>query len=288
MNKFGSTLVKIVFRVQEIKFGFLFIIFLSVVALQEVQAGDLNPNPVIASVNNFKFYKSDIEHARKRLPREAQQYSDAAIYEHLRKNLIDTHLLISAARKEGFDKRTEIVNKVRRFEDRVLHQAYLDNQITGLLIEERLKERYLIYLKSSSSTEEIRARHILLQTREQAIEVIRELKSGKDFENLARKISTDPSAKLGGDLGYFTREQMVSSFSDVAFSTSIGQFTSEPVKTEFGWHIIKVEDKRSLKPKSFEQMKTLLREKIINEHLNSVISKLRKSAKIKVFGPDGK
>ena len=81
---------------------------------------------------------------------------------------------------------------------------------------------------------------------------------------------------------------MVSSFSDAAFSTSIGKFTPEPVKTEFGWHIIKVEDKRFLKPKSFEQMKTLLREKIINEHLDLVISKLRKSAKIKVFGPDGK
>ena len=118
-------------------------------------------------VNNFKFYKSDIERARKQLLPEAQEYPKAAVYQYLLKNLIDTHLVAAAARKEGLGKRSKIVKQVRRNEDRILHQAYLDERIAGTLSDKQLKERYQTYLKSSLATEEIRASHILVQTREQ-------------------------------------------------------------------------------------------------------------------------
>ena len=108
----------------------------------------------------------------------------------------------------------------------------------------KVKKHFQKYLISNSESDEIRARHILLQTQEQAIEIIRQLNQGGDFENLARMFSTGPSGKKGGDLGYFTRERMVKPFSEAAFATPVGSFTSKPIKTQFGWHIIKVEDKR--------------------------------------------
>ena len=288
MINLGPTLIKVCSIVQKIKFLGPLIISLSLTLVHDSRATELKSDPVVALVNKFKFYRSDIERARKQLPPEAQQYSKAAVYRYLLKNLIDTHLVAAAARKEGLSKRSKIVKQVRRFEDRILHQAYLDERITGTLSDERLKERYQAYLKSSSATEEIQARHILVQTREQAIEVIRQLNKGVDFADLAKNISTGPSGKQGGDLGYFTRERMVPSFSEAAFATSLGEFTPEPIKTQFGWHIIKVEDKRILKPKSFDQVKVQLREKMVKDIVDSIVSELRKSAKVTTFGPDGK
>ena len=288
MINFGRTLIKVCSIVQEIKFLGPLIVGLSLIVLLDTRATELKSDPVVALVNNFKFYKSDIERARKQLLPEAQQYSKAAVYRYLLKNLIDTHLVAAAARKEGLGKRSKIVKQVRRNEDRILHQAYLDERIAETLSDEQLKERYQTYLKSSLATEELRASHILVQTREQAIEVIRQLNKGADFANLAKNISTGPSGKQGGDLGYFTRERMVPSFSKAAFATSLGEFTPEPIKTQFGWHIIKVEDKRILKPKSFDQVKMQLRKKVINGLIDSIVSELRKSAKVETFGPDGK
>jgi peptidyl-prolyl cis-trans isomerase C len=288
MFNFDRTLIKVCSIVQEIKFLGPFIVGLSLTVLHDTRATELKSDPVVALVNNFKFYKSDIERARKQLLPEAQEYSKAAVYQYLLKNLIDTHLVVAAARKEGLERRSKIIKQVRRNEDRILHQAYLDERIAGILSDKQLKERYQTYLKSSLATEEIRASHILVQTREQAIEVIRQLNKGADFANLAKNISTGPSRKQGGDMGYFTRERMVPSFSKAAFATSLGEFTPEPIKTQFGWHIIKVEDKRILKPKSFDQVKMQLRKKMIKDLVDSIASELRKSAKVETFGPDGK
>jgi peptidyl-prolyl cis-trans isomerase C len=127
-----------------------------------------------------------------------------------------------------------------------------------------------------------------VQTREQALEVIGRLNKGEDFAALARALSTGPSGKQGGDLGYFTAGRMVPPFSKAAFGTRPGTFTTKPVKTQFGWHIIKVEDKRSQKPKSFEEVRGQLRETIAKELSDAVIAELRKAADVKTFGPDGK
>jgi peptidyl-prolyl cis-trans isomerase C len=247
-------------------------------------AASMEPDPVVALINDTKIYTSDIERARKQLPLEAQQYSNVAVYKHLLKSLIDTHLVATAARKAKLDKREKIIKQLRRIEDQVLYQAYIDERITVSVTDERLKELYQNFRTSNSNNEEIRARHILVETRDQAIEVIRQLNEGKNFADLAKKISTGPSGKQGGDLGYFSRERMVPSFSKGAFATSVGKFTPQPVKTQFGWHIIKVEDKRIVKPKSFDQVKMQLRKKLINDHTDSIISELRKAARIKVFG----
>jgi peptidyl-prolyl cis-trans isomerase C len=269
------------------KFLMLLMVGASITVSLGARAANAEPDPVVALVNDVKFYKSDVERARKQLPLEAQKYPSSIVYQHLIKSLIDTHLVATAARKDRLDKRLKIVKQVRRIENQVLHKTYLDERIVAAVTDERLKELYEIFRTSNSDTKEIRARHILLETRKQAIEVIRQLNEGADFSNLAKKLSTGPSGKQGGDLGYFSRERMVPPFSKGAFATSVGQFTAQPVKTQFGWHIIKVEDKRTVKAKPFDQVKMQLRKQLINDLENSIISKLRNAASIRIFGPDG-
>ena len=269
------------------KFIILVIVVASLTVSLGARAANVEPDPVVALINDVKFYKSDIESARKQLSLEVQKYPSAAVYQHLLKSLIDTHLVATAARKDGLNKREKIVKQVRRIEDRVLYQAYLDERIVLAVTDERLKELYEIFRTSSSDNKEIRAKHILLETREQAMEVIRQLNEGADFSNLAQKLSTGPSGKQGGDLGYFSQERMVPSFSEGAFATSVGEFTSQPVKTQFGWHVIKVVDKRTVKVKTFNQVKMRLRKKLINDLADSIISKLRNTASIRIFDLDG-
>ena len=201
---------------------------------------------VIAEVNGFKILSSDIEKARQQLPQKFQEYPKTVVDEFLLNNILNTRLVADAARKEGLDKNENVAQRLQRIEDQILNAIYFDRKIKQHVTNDKLKVRYRDYLQSTNATIEIRARHILVQTREQALEVIGRLKNGENFQDLAKSVSTGPSKTNGGDLGYFTRDKMVAPFSKAAFSTSVGEFTAVPVQTQFGWHIIKVENKRNL------------------------------------------
>ena len=272
--------------------GVLFLNFSAAVLVfspaQNLKAAEAKADPVVAVVNGFEIHMSAVEQARLQLPPQAQQYPMATVYKFLLDSLINTRLVAAAARKEGLDKQDKIVKQVRRIEEQILHQAYLADKVSSTVTDEAVKNSYQTYLKNNPVGEEVHARHILVQTREQALEVIGRLTKGEDFAALAKSVSTGPSGKRGGDLGYFTANRMVPPFSKAAFSTRPGEFTTKPVKTQFGWHIIKVEDKRSQKPKSFEDVQDQLRKRISKELSEAVVAELRKAADVKTFGPDGK
>jgi peptidyl-prolyl cis-trans isomerase C len=270
--------------------GVLATFFLGLFALQiqQVQAQDVKLNPVVAVVDGFEFHLSDVEQARKQLPPQAQQYPLTTVYKFLLDNLVNTRIVAAAARKEGLDKQANVVAQVRRIEAQILHQTYLAERVSKAVTKEALQGSYDAYLKTTPVNEEVRARHILVQTREQALEVIGRLEKGEDFAALAKSVSTGPSGKRGGDLGYFTAGRMVPAFSEAAFSLQPGSFTEKPVKTQFGWHIIKTEDKRSTKPKSFEEVRGELRQTIAKKLADDIIAVLRQSSSIQTFGPDGK
>ena len=262
-------------------------LFISIL-LTLIHAGDVKADPVVAVVNGFEFHMSDVQEARQKLPPKAKQYPISTVFKFLLNNLVNTHLVASAARKKGLHKQAKIVAQVSRIENQILYQAYLAGRVSKAVTEEALKASYDSYLKTNIVSEEIRARHILVQTREKAIEVIDRLNKGEDFAALAKSVSTGPSGKQGGDLGYFTAEKMVPAFSQAAFQTRPDSFTEKPVKTQFGWHIIKVEDKRIIKPKLFSEARGQLRQTIAKQIASDVITELRKSADVKTFGPEGK
>ena len=134
-------------------------------------------------------------------------------------------------------------------------------------------------VKSMGGQEEVHARHILVETEDEAKAILEQLKGGADFATLAKEKSKDPGAAEGGDLGYFTKDQMVPEFAEVAFKMYPGQL-SNPVKTQFGWHIIKVEDKRTKQPPEFEKVKEQIEAYLARKAQSDFVAKLRQTAKV--------
>jgi len=245
-------------------------------------------NPVVARVDGTELRLSDVEAAQKNLPPQAQKLPLEKIYPVLLDRLVDGMLIIEAGRKEHLDQDPEVQDRLKHYEDRLIQEAYVNREIKQAETEDRLKARYQTFLKEKPAREEVHTRHILLPTEAEAKSVIAELDKGADFAALAKKYSKDPGAESGGDLGYFGHDDMVKEFADVAFALSPGQYTKTPVKTEFGWHVIKVEDRRTGKPPSFEEAREQLSRDLAHEILDAKLHDLRDAAKIEEFGLDGK
>src|SRR5262249_55464474 len=158
----------------------------------------------------------------------------------------------------------------------------LQEETKAALTDEAMHQTYEDAIKSMGGQEEVRARHILVETEDEAKAILEEIKGGADFATLAKEKSKDPGGADGGDLGYFTKEQMVPQFAEVAFKMYPGQL-SNPVKTQFGWHIIKLEDKRSKQPPEFDKVKDQIEAYLARKSQSEFISKLRQSAKIERF-----
>jgi len=245
------------------------------------------PNTVVARVDGTELRLSDVEAAQQNLPPQAQKLPLEQIYPMLLDRLVDGMLITKAGRKEDLEQDPEVQNRLRRYEDRLIQEAYLNRLVTPAETEDRLKAGYEALAKEKAG-EEVHARQILVKTEDEAKSVIAELDKGADFAALAKKYSTDPAAQSGGDLGYFGHDDMVKEFADAAFALSPGQYSKTPVKTEFGWHVIKLEDRRVGKPPSFEEAREELSRDIAHEVIDAKLQELRGAAKIEEFGLDGR
>jgi peptidyl-prolyl cis-trans isomerase C len=245
-------------------------------------------NPIVARVDGVELHLSDVESAQQTLPPQAQKLPLEQIYPMLLDRLVDGALITEAGRKEHLDQDPDVQSRLKRYEDRLIQEAYLNRAIKPAETEDSLKTRYQKLLKEKPAQEEVHARHILVASDEEAKSVIAQLDKGADFTALAKKYSTDPNAEEGGDLGYFGHDDMVKEFADAAFALPVGQYTKTPIKTEFGWHVIKVEDRRTGKPPSFEEAQDQLRQDLARDIIEAKLQELRGAAKIEEFGLDGK
>ena len=246
------------------------------------------PNTVVARVDGTELHLSDVEAAQQNLPPQAQKLPLEQIYPMLLDRLVDGMLITEAGRKEHLEQDPELQVRLKRYEDRLIQEAYLNQAIKAAETEDQLKARYQTFAKDQAGREEVHAQHILVKTEDEAKSVIAELDKGADFGELAKKYSTDPSASSGGDLGYFGHDDMVKAFTDAAFALPKGQYSKTPVKTEFGWHVIKVKDRRAGKPPSFEEAREQLSRDLAHEIIDAKLQNLRGAAKIEEFGLDGK
>ncbi|HET6308114.1 MAG TPA: peptidylprolyl isomerase, partial [Rhodopila sp.] len=153
--------------------------------------------------------------------------------------------------------------------------------------EQAIQARYNQQYANRSATEEVHARHILVTTEAEARKVLADLKNGADFATIARLISKDPDAAKGGDLGFFRREQVWPGFADVAFSLQPGQVAANPVHNEFGWHVIKVEERRLVAPPGLEEVHDQIRRDILAEVVEKTIADARAQLVIHRFNLDG-
>lgn len=244
-------------------------------------------DPVVATVNGSDILMSEVEKAKERLPLKFQSMPMDAVFGLLVNSLVDSKLVSVEARKANLQKDEEVKRQMKRIEDQVLERIFMARYIEEQISDSDVRKRYDRLLSDSSGAEEIRARHILLASEDDAIQVIGLLNDGGDFAELAKQRSQGPSAVAGGDLGYFTADKMVAAFSETAFAMKKGQVTETPVQTRFGWHVIKVEDRRTVMPPSFKEAENNIRMALSSDIANSYMKDLRGEADIKRYNLDG-
>lgn len=244
-------------------------------------------DPVIARVDGQAITRSELQATMRGLPAQAQGMPIETLYPMLLERVIDLRLIGNAARGSKLDDDPAVKKKIAEAADRVLQEAMLTKAIETKVTEAALREKYKTYAATIPGQEEVNARHILLKTEAEAKAVIAELQKGGDFADVAKKRSIDPGAANGGDLGYFTREQMVPEFSEAAFKLKKGEVTQAPVKSSFGWHVIRVEDTRTSGPPSFDEVKAELQEEMSRDVIQDILKDLRNKAKVERFNLDG-
>jgi len=245
------------------------------------QQEDGTEDRVVARVNGEEVHHSDVMAMARTLPAEYQTQL-MAIYPMLVQRLVDFKLAGNAGRDAGLASNDRVKEFVAKAEEQAVRELYLEREIEARMNDEMIQEAYQVHLADNPPAEEFHARHILVETEEAAREVIGLLDGGADFAELAKERSTGPSGPKGGDLGYFTANQMVPEFSEAAAALEPGGYTKEPAKTQFGWHVIKLEDRRIAAPPPFEELEQQLRELVARETLKIVLDGLREGAEVEI------
>lgn len=257
---------------------------------------------IVARYGDKKITVADFERivemqmqGRPKAPAQTPQVKEAMLH-----NLVKMMVLADYARSKGFDKRPDIVEQVKLVTDNVLASTYLKLEVADKVAKELTDKDFETYYKSRQEEfkipEQVKARHILVRleknaseadqkkAREKAEDILKKLKAGEDFAKLAAELSDDPGSKAkGGDLGLFSRGRMVPEFEKAAFSMKPGEL-SEPVKSPFGYHIIKVEEKKEALSQPYEKVKDKVKEKATAEFTkNRVEEEIKKAtAEMKV------
>jgi peptidyl-prolyl cis-trans isomerase C len=234
---------------------------------------------VIARVNGVDIHESDLAFAEEEIGSNMPQMPPEQKRDYLVTYLTDVVIVSQAAEKQKLGDRDEVKRRLAFDHNRVLMEAMLTDTAKAALTDEAMHKVYDEAVKQMSNEEEVHARHILVASEDEAKAIEDQLKKGADFAALAKEKSKDPGAADGGDLGYFTKDQMVPEFADAAFKLEKGQI-SDPVHTQFGWHVIKVEDKRTKPTPTFDQVKAQLANYVEHKAQAEMVDALRKTATI--------
>ena len=253
-----------------------FLLF-SIMFIKATQAQNI---PIVANVNNEDISLETMIHAMKELPPEIQSQPFMSYYEDLLERVIDIKLFAQEGKKMKLDEEPSVRAAINFVIEKVLMQAFLSKYVQENIKEENIKASYNNFIADETSREEIKASHILMDTESEAIDVINMLNDGDDFAELAKNKSTGPSGPSGGDLGWFKRGQMVPPFEKAAFSLNKNEITQLPVQTQFGWHVIKIFDKRIPEAPSYENMKSKLIQDLERKIVSKKIQDLRNDALI--------
>jgi peptidyl-prolyl cis-trans isomerase C len=243
------------------------------------EVADANGDSVIARVNGIDITQSDLALAEEDLGSEMQATPADAKREQLITYLADVIMVTQAAEKKKVADNPDFKRRLAFLRNKLLMGYELQEEAKAAVSDEAMQQTYQDAVKSMAGQEEVHARHILVESEDEAKTILAELKGGADFAAVAKERSKDPGAAAGGDLGYFSKEQMVPEFAEVAFKMYAGQL-SNPVKTQFGWHIIKVEDRRTRKAPEFEKVKDQIESYMMRKAQTEFVAKLRESAKI--------
>ncbi|MDA1136333.1 MAG: peptidylprolyl isomerase [Proteobacteria bacterium] len=240
-----------------------------------------DPDKVIAAqVNDHIISAKDVLMALEKLPSKIKEQSLPSLYPNIVNELINQHLIAQQAYKENLDKNKKVVSEINKSKERIMAKYWLNSYLSQQLDKKNLENFYNNYLKSFKSSKEYNASHILVKEEKEALNIIKKLNNKAIFSDLAKKFSVGPSGKTGGKLGWFGSGQMVKEFEKAAFTLNKGEVTKAPVKTEFGFHIIKLNDVRISQPKNFKEIETEITNIIKKKSLVNLEKEIKKNQKI--------
>lgn len=245
-------------------------------------AGD---DTVVATVDGKPVTEADLALAESDLDPQFAQIPAAQRRAAALSAIIEIRLLAASAEAAGLASGDDFRRRMEFLRERALHSAFVDTRVASRLTDEAVRARYDEEIASRPASNEIRARHILVDTREEAEAIIRELEAGGDFEAIARERSKDGAGAQGGDLGYFGPGQMVPEFEKAAFALEVGQFSREPVQTQFGFHVIRVDDRRAVLPPPFDQVRDQVRSMLLREIYFAAVKEIRSNARVEIADP---
>ena len=245
-------------------------------------------DPVVARVDGVEIRLSEVREAGEQLPDEVRDAPPAVLYPLILDQLIAQKALVAAARAAHLERDPEVRRRVARAEEQELQQAYLRREVAASVTDDGLRRRFAAQAAGAGGEEEVHARHVLVPTEAEARAALAEARApGADFAAVARRHSTGPGAQGGGDLGFFKKGDMVPEFAEAAFALKPGEISAEPVHTPFGWHVIKVEERRAGAPASFEDNREALRQAAFEEAVAATVERVRSAAKVERFNLDG-
>ena len=254
---------------------------------QAAPAAAPDPATVVATVGGEPITEADLALAISDLDQQFSQLPPEQRRAAALAAIIEIRVLAAEAVEKGLDKDPEFQRQLEFLRQRALHSEYVEKEVAAGVTDEEVRARYDKQMADTPPVNEVKARHILVKTEEEAREIIKQLDAGGDFEKLASEKTDDPSGKTtGGDLGYFGPGQMVPEFETAAFALDVGGYTKEPVQSQFGWHVIKVEDKRAQQPPAFEQVRDQVRSLLFRETYFAEVKELRGQAEIEVADPE--
>lgn len=244
-------------------------------------------NPVVAKFKGGEVTRAEVFNFIQTQPPQTRQLPLEKLYPAALEQVINGKIIAAKTKNVNLDSNEKVKQQMAEARQQITRFVYLEEQVDKRVTEERIKKLYDEQLAKFPDVEEIKARHILVKEESKAKDLIRQLDKGANFEELAKANSTDATAKNGGDLGYFIKGQMIPAFSDAAFATAVGTYTKKPVKTDFGYHVIKVEDKRKRQPPTYEEAKSSLLPNVREQILVELIQEWRNDSGIERFDING-
>ncbi|ODT51174.1 peptidylprolyl isomerase [Devosia sp. 63-57] len=248
-------------------------------------AAAVTPETVVATVGGEAITEADLSFAAEDMAQDLAQMPPEQRRAFLLRVLIDMKVMSGAAKAAGMDQTALFAQRLKYLEERALRRAYFADAIAGAVTEEAVRAAYDAYVADFKPEDEIRASHILVESEDKAKELKAQLDGGADFATLARENSIDPGAANGGDLGFFGPGMMVKPFQDAAFALANPGDISEPVQSQFGWHIIKLEEKRQSSPLPFEQVASQLQQQVLMQTFTKKVDELMSGVTIDVTDP---
>ncbi|MCC7304646.1 MAG: peptidylprolyl isomerase [Alphaproteobacteria bacterium] len=254
----------------------------------EDPAAKIKPgNPVVAKVDGKDVNRMDVLNFMQNLPPQTRQMPLDKLFPLALDQVINSQIIVEKTKGVNLDSDPEVQKQMAMAKEQITRAVFLQKEVEKQMNEQKLKDAYDTYVKNFPKVEEVKASHILVKEEAKAKELIEKLNGGADFAQLAKENSTDGTAAKGGELGYFAQAEVVPDFAKAAFATAPGSYTKEPVKTQFGYHIIKAEDKRQRPPATFEEAKPLLEAQVRRDILENIVKEWREKAKVETFDING-